>query len=218
MSLLPLFRTTALAATRLRASVWGRPAHAPLRRGAAHLDSPHADRAGIPGPRLRECQPGLAPLCSSDLAPTSRWGCGLLDVSAITENCSLAAIECRMTTATQGGQRRRRTRWPPRPWIRCSGTPKASPSGNLSGVGVVPDHLRSAIAAELSALERGERPDLLVWVHRYGERGATLVVQPDAIWTHRLLMLFGPTLANGMSSSRSGQPMRNRAISRPRSE
>jgi hypothetical protein len=52
-------------------------------------------------------------------------------------------------------------------------------------VGVVPDHLRSAIAAELSALVRGERPDLLVWVHRYGERGATLVVQPDAIWTHR---------------------------------
>ena len=30
----------------------------------------------------------------------------------------------------------------------------------------------------------GRRPDLLVWVHDYGESGAELVAQPEAIWEH----------------------------------
>ena len=32
----------------------------------------------------------------------------------------------------------------------------------------------------------GRRPDLLVWVRNYGESGAELVTQPEAIWDHPL--------------------------------
>jgi len=48
----------------------------------------------------------------------------------------------------------------------------------------VPEELRPAIASALEALVRGERPELLTWVHTYGSAGATLVEQPHAIWTH----------------------------------
>lgn len=50
----------------------------------------------------------------------------------------------------------------------------------------LPEHLRPAVVAELGRLVRGERPDLLLWVHRYGAHGATLVPQPDDIFDHRL--------------------------------
>lgn len=33
-------------------------------------------------------------------------------------------------------------------------------------------------------LVRGELPELLIWVHAYGESGATLTEQPEEIWTH----------------------------------
>ncbi|MEH3075237.1 MAG: hypothetical protein PGN11_00925, partial [Quadrisphaera sp.] len=49
----------------------------------------------------------------------------------------------------------------------------------------VPEHLRPALRAELDALARGDRPDHLYWVEEYGDDGATLVVQPEAIWDHR---------------------------------
>ena len=51
-------------------------------------------------------------------------------------------------------------------------------------MGAVPEHLHPAIRQELDALVRGERPDSMVWVNRYGRHGATLVRQPDDIWTH----------------------------------
>ena len=69
-----------------------------------------------------------------------------------------------------------------------------SPNGTLvarrsrpvygAGVNGVPDHLRPAIAAQLDALVRGELPELLTWVHGYGERGAVLVPQPEEIWIY----------------------------------
>lgn len=49
---------------------------------------------------------------------------------------------------------------------------------------VVPEHLRPRIGPLLTALVRGERPELLTWVHDYGEHGATLVEQPEDIWSH----------------------------------
>ena len=52
-------------------------------------------------------------------------------------------------------------------------------------VAVVPESLRGAVGAELRSLVRGERPELLTWVREYGARGATLIEQPDDIWTHR---------------------------------
>lgn len=48
----------------------------------------------------------------------------------------------------------------------------------------VPEHLRPALRAELDALVRGERPEHMLWVDEYGDDGATLVVQPEAIWDH----------------------------------
>jgi hypothetical protein len=48
----------------------------------------------------------------------------------------------------------------------------------------VPVELRTTIGGELDALVRGERPELLTWVREYGEAGATLIAQPDDIWTH----------------------------------
>lgn len=48
----------------------------------------------------------------------------------------------------------------------------------------VPEPLRPALRAELDALARGERPDLMTWVEAYGPSGARLVPQPDDVWTH----------------------------------
>ena len=48
-------------------------------------------------------------------------------------------------------------------------------------VSAVPVPFRQALRAELDALVAGERPELLVWVDDYP---ATLVRQPDEIWTH----------------------------------
>jgi len=44
--------------------------------------------------------------------------------------------------------------------------------------------LRPAVRTQLDALVRGELPDMLLWVRRYGESGAVLVAQPDEIWNH----------------------------------
>ena len=48
----------------------------------------------------------------------------------------------------------------------------------------VPPGLRPAVGAELERLVAGELPHLLTWVRDYGDDGATLVPQPDAIWDH----------------------------------
>ena len=48
----------------------------------------------------------------------------------------------------------------------------------------VPDELRPAIAEHLARLVRGDLPDLLTWVARYGS-GSVLIEQPTEIWTHR---------------------------------
>lgn len=49
-------------------------------------------------------------------------------------------------------------------------------------MGDVPESYREAIRRELDALTAGERPDQLLWVREYP---ATLIRQPDEIWTHR---------------------------------
>ena len=49
---------------------------------------------------------------------------------------------------------------------------------------MVPVELRPAIRHELDRLVGGELPELLVWVHTYGEAGAVLVPQPDDVWEH----------------------------------
>jgi hypothetical protein len=52
-------------------------------------------------------------------------------------------------------------------------------------VGTVPDELRPAIAKELTELVEGRLPEqLLLWVREYSEGGATLVPQPEEIWSH----------------------------------
>ncbi len=66
-------------------------------------------------------------------------------------------------------------------------TPRISASGRtVDGVSSLPEHLRPAVAAEIDRLVRGEHPELLLWVHRYGAHGATLVPQPADIFDHRL--------------------------------
>ena len=49
----------------------------------------------------------------------------------------------------------------------------------------VPNELRPAIAEELQALVYGDLPELLTWVRGHGEDGATLVPQPEEIWSHQ---------------------------------
>lgn len=49
----------------------------------------------------------------------------------------------------------------------------------------VPESIRGAVASELDALLRGDRPEHLVWVREYRESGAVLVEQRPAIWTHQ---------------------------------
>jgi hypothetical protein len=49
----------------------------------------------------------------------------------------------------------------------------------------IPTSLRPAIAHELAKVVRGEMPEMLTWVNDYGGAGATLIDQPDDIWTHR---------------------------------
>lgn len=48
----------------------------------------------------------------------------------------------------------------------------------------VPPELRESLRERLDALVRGEHPEMLMWVHEYGDDGATLVRQPEDIWTH----------------------------------
>jgi len=52
-------------------------------------------------------------------------------------------------------------------------------------VGTIPAELRAGIATQLNLLVRGGLPELLTWVRHYGPSGASLVAQPDEIWTHR---------------------------------
>ena len=51
-------------------------------------------------------------------------------------------------------------------------------------MGVIPEELREPIRAQLQRLVVGDLPDLLVWVNDYGKSGATLVDQPDDVWSH----------------------------------
>jgi len=53
-------------------------------------------------------------------------------------------------------------------------------------VGMIPERHRPAVNAALEELVEGRRPDLLGWVRNYGESGAELVTQPEAIWDHPL--------------------------------
>jgi hypothetical protein len=46
------------------------------------------------------------------------------------------------------------------------------------------EQLRPSVAVELDALVRALRPEVLTWVRRYGHRGASVVAQPEEIWTH----------------------------------
>jgi hypothetical protein len=48
-------------------------------------------------------------------------------------------------------------------------------------MGNIPEAYRMAIRRELDALTAGERPDQLLWVREYP---ATLIPQPEEIWTH----------------------------------
>ena len=48
----------------------------------------------------------------------------------------------------------------------------------------VPERYRASIRHELDDLVAGARPELLTWVHHYGDDGATLIEQPEDIWAH----------------------------------
>ena len=48
----------------------------------------------------------------------------------------------------------------------------------------MPIALQPALAELLQQLVDGEFPDMLHWVREYGSTGATLVQQPEAIWSH----------------------------------
>jgi hypothetical protein len=48
----------------------------------------------------------------------------------------------------------------------------------------VPASVRVAVSDQLDRLVRGEYPDLLTWVERYGNGGATLTAQPDSVFDH----------------------------------
>jgi hypothetical protein len=48
-------------------------------------------------------------------------------------------------------------------------------------MGVVPEEYRASIRTQLNLLVSGGLPHLLFWVERYP---ASLVAQPDAIWSH----------------------------------
>lgn len=49
----------------------------------------------------------------------------------------------------------------------------------------IPVELRDALSGVLHDLVAGRVPhERLTWVRNYGSGGATLVPQPDAIWTH----------------------------------
>ena len=49
----------------------------------------------------------------------------------------------------------------------------------------VPFDLLEAVSELLASLVRRDLPDRLVWVRQYGPHGATLVSQPEDIWTHQ---------------------------------
>ena len=48
----------------------------------------------------------------------------------------------------------------------------------------VPERYRASIRHELDDRVAGARPELLTWVHQYGDDGATLIEQPEDIWAH----------------------------------
>jgi len=51
-------------------------------------------------------------------------------------------------------------------------------------MGAVPENLRPAIGEVLRQLVAGGLPEMFTWVHEYGDQGATLVNQPEELWTH----------------------------------
>lgn len=48
----------------------------------------------------------------------------------------------------------------------------------------IPQVHRDAVREALDALVAGQRPELMTWVHAYGEAGAELISQPDEVWEH----------------------------------
>jgi len=48
----------------------------------------------------------------------------------------------------------------------------------------VPEIYWPAMRIALDELVAGERPELMVWVRRYGDTGAELIRQPDSIFRH----------------------------------
>jgi hypothetical protein len=71
--------------------------------------------------------------------------------------------------------------------------------------------LRAAIATQLNLLVRGELPELLTQVRHYGPNGASLVAQPDEIWTHREIRCHSDDL---WRLACRGAPMDKRGISK----
>jgi hypothetical protein len=51
-------------------------------------------------------------------------------------------------------------------------------------MGGIPERDREAVRRALDELVAGQRPELMTWVHEYGEDGTQLVVQPDELWDH----------------------------------
>ena len=54
----------------------------------------------------------------------------------------------------------------------------------MSVVPPIPMDVRAAVSEQLDRLVKGDLPDLLIWVRRYGQNGATLAVQPTTTFDH----------------------------------
>jgi len=54
----------------------------------------------------------------------------------------------------------------------------------VNAVPPVPADVRAAVFEQLDRLVRGELPDLLIWVRRSGQNGATLVAEPTTALDH----------------------------------
>lgn len=57
-------------------------------------------------------------------------------------------------------------------------------------MGMIPEELRPAIASALDDLVEGRLPERMTWVHQYAGDGATLIRQPEEIWTHTWTALW----------------------------
>lgn len=70
---------------------------------------------------------------------------------------------------------------------------------------MIPEPIKAAVREELAALVRGEGPDQATWISGYGERGAVLVEQPEAIWDDPSTEMH-PMLDGGRTSHAPRRP------------